>query len=105
VEHIWCVPLSDGGQAAAGAAKGAVKNSGIAEMEARMILNVKPKATEAEIAEAHEKLMAMNDPAKGGSEYLQKKIIAARNALIAERSPPPPPPNSGAPGGDAKASP
>lgn len=58
--------------------------------------------------QAHEKLTAMNDPAKGGSSYLQNKILAARNALVAEKPPPPPPepPDSkasGAAGGDSKA--
>lgn len=42
---------ADGGQAAAGAAKNAAKRGGIAEAEARMILNVKPKASETEINE------------------------------------------------------
>ena len=93
------------------------------EAEARMILNVKPKASDAEILEvrapltersvampprpranaartrthahrqprvrrrrlrpqAHEKLVAMNDPAKGGSAYLSEKIGNARDALV-----------------------
>ena len=61
------------------------------EAEARQILNVAPKAGEAEITEAHQKLVAMNDPAKGGSEYLTTKITNARDALITPPEPPPPP--------------
>ena len=32
--------------------------------------------------QAHERLTAMNDPAKGGSAYLQQKVTAARDALV-----------------------
>ena len=56
-----------------------------------MILNVKPKATAEEVREAAEKLAAMNDPAKGGSEYLRAKIHNARDALLKEEAPPKPP--------------
>ena len=47
-----------------------------------MILNVKPKATDAEVREAHERLTAMNDPGKGGSKYLQQRISNARDMLV-----------------------
>ena len=33
--------------------------------------------------QAAERLISMNDPAKGGSAYLQAKITNARNALVA----------------------
>ena len=33
----------------------------------------------------------MNDPAKGGSEYLRAKIHNARDALLKEEAPPKPP--------------
>ena len=46
-----------------------------------MILNVTPKATEAEVLEAHTRLSEMNDPGKGGSKYLQQKIKNARDLL------------------------
>ena len=36
--------------------------------------------------QAHERLMGMNDPAKGGSEYLQQKVTAARDALVEQQS-------------------
>merc|ERR1711924_481952 len=52
------------------------------EAEARMILNVKPKATEEEVAAAAESLLKMNDPEKGGSEYLQYKIRNARDSIV-----------------------
>ena len=41
--------------------------------------------------EAAERLAAMNDPAKGGSEYLRAKIHNARDALLMEEAPPKPP--------------
>ena len=102
-----------------------MRRGGMPEGEARMILNVTPKATDAEVVEvracspahaypharpaplpragfdsdslhcsrsqAHERLVAMNDPDKGGSAYLQQKIGNARDALIAppaEEAPP-----------------
>jgi hypothetical protein len=36
--------------------------------------------------QAHERLLSMNDPAKGGSEYLQQKVTAARDALVEKSS-------------------
>ena len=101
--------LAADGTAAAGsaAARGAAKNSAV-EAEARQILNVKPKATEAEVQEvcagapttryvlpprlspqASERLTQMNDPEKGGSAYLQAKIAFARDALIKKKPPEP----------------
>jgi hypothetical protein len=49
-----------------------------------MILNLKEKGqiSDSEIKEAHDKLTAMNEPAKGGSAYLQQKIANARDALL-----------------------
>ena len=35
------------------------------------------------VTQAHDKLSAMNDPAKGGSEYLQQRISNARDSLVA----------------------
>lgn len=62
---------------------------GVMEQEARQILNVAPKATEAEVVEAADRLHAMNDPAKGGSAYLQTKINNARAALVVPPEAPP----------------
>lgn len=47
-----------------------------------MILNVKPTATEAEVLEAHKRLIEMNDPSKGGSKYLQQKVSNACDVLV-----------------------
>ena len=60
-----------------------------------MILNVKPKATEAEVAAAAESLIHMNSPEKGGSEYLQAKVRNARDSIVAP--PPEEPPKPEAP--------
>lgn len=43
----------------------------------------------------------MNDPAKGGSAYLQAKIAFARGALIQAQAPEEPPPSQEAPKGEA----
>lgn len=42
-----------------------------------------------EWSQAHERLVAMNDPAKGGSAYLQQKVTAARDTLVEVGSPGP----------------
>jgi len=79
--------LNGGGpSAAATAAKGAVRRGrgGLLEGEARQILNVKPKATDDEIREAATKLVAMNDPDKGGSKYLTHKFNNAREMLVGQ---------------------
>ncbi|EOD09533.1 hypothetical protein EMIHUDRAFT_198017 [Emiliania huxleyi CCMP1516] len=100
--------LKDGGQAAS-RGSGRAAGSAAAQAEARQILNVGGKASEEEVREVAEKMIAMNDPAKGntktaadaserlrgtshptflgGSEYLQQKITFARDILA--RTPPP----------------
>lgn len=56
--------------------------------EAVKILNVKPpqggKADVEEITERFKRLFDANDPQKGGSFYLQSKILRARERLEAE---------------------
>ena len=49
--------------------------------------------------QAHERLTAMNDPAKGGSKYLQERISNARDCLVEVQAPPPPPPEGGSQSG------
>ena len=84
--------LQNGGKAAAGAAAAGGKAAvDPFAAEARAILNIKPKASAEEVREAAERLAAMNDPAKGGSEYLRAKIHNARDALLKEEAPPKPP--------------
>jgi len=73
--------LSGGGKVATEAASKAVKG-GVVEHEARQILNVSKKATAEEVTEAHERLVAMNDPAKGGSAYLQSRVTNAKTSLL-----------------------
>jgi DnaJ family protein C protein 19 len=50
--------------------------------EARQILGVKPNASKDEITSAFKKLMLINHPDKGGSEYIAAKIIHAKQTLI-----------------------
>ncbi len=54
-----------------------------------MILNLEnPKFTREEVVSAYDKFFEANDPAKGGSFYLQSKIFRARETLeevLAER--------------------
>jgi hypothetical protein len=50
--------------------------------EARQILGVKPNAEKEEITLAFKKLMLINHPDKGGSEYIAAKIIHAKQTLM-----------------------
>ncbi|KRZ19267.1 Mitochondrial import inner membrane translocase subunit tim16-B [Trichinella zimbabwensis] len=52
--------------------------------EARQILNVSEKLDEAEIEKRYNHLFSMNDKAKGGSFYLQSKVVRAKERLEAE---------------------
>ena len=52
--------------------------------EARQILGVKPNSSKDEILSAFKKLMLINHPDKGGTEYLAAKIIQAKKTLINE---------------------
>jgi mitochondrial import inner membrane translocase subunit TIM16 len=65
--------------------------SGMTLDEACKILNVKPpqggKANMEEVMERFKKLFDANDPQKGGSFYLQSKVLRARERLEAEVRP------------------
>ncbi|KAJ1638577.1 Pam16-domain-containing protein, partial [Pavlovales sp. CCMP2436] len=79
-------PAHGGGAAKAGA-RGAVRGGGISTQEARSILDVKFSASQVQVEEAFSRLHSMNEPARGGSAYLQSKIANARSAL-SDASPP-----------------
>ncbi|KZZ93983.1 mitochondrial import inner membrane translocase subunit tim-16 [Ascosphaera apis ARSEF 7405] len=73
------------------AAKNAASNlstTGITLEEACQILNVKPpqggQANLEKVTERFKKLFDLNDPEKGGSFYLQSKILRARERIEAE---------------------
>ncbi len=74
--------LAGGGAAAARAGNAGANRASALEAEARQILNVKQSASPEEITSAFDSLHAMNDPAKGGSSYLQAKVTFARDTLI-----------------------
>ena len=61
---------------------------GLSLEEACKILNVKPpqegKANMEDVMERFKKLFDVNDPKKGGSFYLQSKILRARERIEAE---------------------
>ncbi|KAL2760035.1 hypothetical protein ACRALDRAFT_1079081 [Sodiomyces alcalophilus JCM 7366] len=79
-----------GGAAAAGHAN---ISSGMTLDEACKILNVKPPkdgaggATAEQVAERYKRLFDANDPEKGGSFYLQSKVVRARERLLSEVEP------------------
>lgn len=54
------------------------------------ILNVKPEASVAEVREAYQRMHEMNNPAQGGSAYLQTKVQNAHDHLIDTLTEPPP---------------
>jgi import inner membrane translocase subunit TIM16 len=65
--------------------------SGMTLQEACKILNVKPPAkaevNAEEIATRYKRLFDANDPQKGGSFYLQSKVVRAKERLDAEAGP------------------
>ncbi|KAL8861562.1 MAG: hypothetical protein Q9178_002086 [Gyalolechia marmorata] len=78
-------------QSAAGGSSASSHNfasSGLTLDEACKILNVKPpqggKADMEEIMERFKRLFDVNDPTKGGSFYLQSKILRARERIELE---------------------
>jgi len=58
--------------------------NGISLAEAQKILGLKPPYDLAEVSQRYEKLFKMNDPATGGSFYLQSKVYRARERLEKE---------------------
>ncbi|KAL2807867.1 Pam16-domain-containing protein [Aspergillus granulosus] len=67
---------------------GAFASSGLTLDEACKILNVKPpqsgEANLEQVMERFKKLFDLNDPQKGGSFYLQSKILRARERIEME---------------------
>jgi Pam16 len=88
-----------GGAAAGGAAAGAAATrAGVMRAEeAAEVLGVRRNAGLKDITTKYEQLFTANDPAVGGSQYLQAKIHNAkvtleREAIARGEIPPPPPP-------------
>lgn len=65
-----------------------LRSSGLSLDEACKILNVSPpKAGQTNLAETHERfkrLFDVNDPKKGGSFYIQSKVLRARERIELE---------------------
>lgn len=57
----------------------------ISTCEAEKILGLKANASDAEIESAFKRLIKINHPDKGGSEYIANQLIEARNILIHRR--------------------
>ncbi|KAK2602016.1 mitochondrial import inner membrane translocase subunit TIM16 [Conoideocrella luteorostrata] len=76
---------------AGGSSARASLSSGMTLDEACKILNVKPpangQANVEEVLERYKKLFDANDPQKGGSFYLQSKILRAKERLEREIGP------------------
>ena len=72
----------------ASSSAGGVTSRGIALDEACKILNVKPphgaQTNMEEVMERFKRLYDNNDPSKGGSFYLQSKVLRARERIEAE---------------------
>ncbi|KAL6865640.1 mitochondrial import inner membrane translocase subunit TIM16 [Amphichorda felina] len=74
-----------------GSSGGASLSSGMTLDEACRILNVKPpaggQANVEEVMERYKRLFDANDPQKGGSFYLQSKIVRAKERFERELGP------------------
>jgi len=80
LQRLWLwFRASKAQQQSAGRQQGAAT---ISEAEALQILGLKPGAAEAEIIEAHRKLIARLHPDKGGSAYLAAQINLAKKVLL-----------------------
>ncbi len=70
-------------QASHGPKPGASRaNGAISRAEALAILGLKPGASEAEVREAHRRLMRAAHPDHGGSDWLATRINQARDVLL-----------------------
>ncbi|KAI8981982.1 Pam16-domain-containing protein [Mycotypha africana] len=62
------------------------RKSGISMEEACQILNVTKEADLAKLTKSYEHLFNVNDPAKGGSFYLQSKVVRAKERFDMEKA-------------------
>ncbi|KAG6022471.1 mitochondrial import inner membrane translocase subunit TIM16 [Claviceps citrina] len=80
-----------GGVGGGGSSAGASLSSGMTLDEACKILNVKPpaggQANVEEVLSRYKRLFDANDPQKGGSFYLQSKIVRAKERFEREIGP------------------
>ena len=61
------------------------RQSGMTPEEAYQVLGLRPGATEAEIREAHHRLMRTAHPDSGGSDWLATRVNQARDVLLRPR--------------------
>lgn len=77
--------MKSGKGGAAKAAQTVMNKGAMDKQQALEILNVEDGASDDEIQQNYDKFFTANDPAKGGSFYLQSKIFRAKEFLDAEK--------------------
>ncbi len=83
-------PRADGGPRAGGGQQGGSRAAGrrdgwMSPDEALQVLGLRAGASEAEIREAHKRLMRAAHPDSGGSDWLASRINQARDVLLGTR--------------------
>jgi hypothetical protein len=97
-QRVAANPEAAKAAAEAAAKSGSLLRKKMHEKEALQIMNFPDRPSAAELQQRFDTYFAANDPAKGGSYYMQSKVYRAREAIahaMGLGSSMPPPPHAG----------